>query len=198
MKRGRCLTGRTENKGAREKGDGLYKHIMIESLLWTLLFRFVSIFGGFTFTDAMDFAPLLTLVLGLVGVVWICRSLRAKLSLPLFAALLFLSLWPLLPNFGLLFMARELQSVRGSWPQVMVDDPKGLCGHVSARFDSLFHLVNYLDAFSGALMVVFLALFFAVRSRLSSVQRWLCLSSMFICLLVVCVDPGNLYAWWLD
>ncbi len=163
-----------------------------------LPFRFLSIFTGFTFTDAEDFGPLLTLVVGLIGVVLIGRSRQDKASLPLILLLLLLSLWPLLPNFGLFFMARELQSVHGSWPQVMVDDPKNKYGHVSPLFDALFHLVNYLEAFSGAWMVVFLAFFFAVKSRLSSKQRRLCLGLMFISLFLVLADLGNLYAWWLD
>lgn len=158
----------------------------------------MQVFTGFTFTDAEDFAPLLTLVVGLIGVALIRRPSQSKASFPLIALLLVLSLWPLLPNFGLFFMARELQSVDGSWPQVMVDDPKNLYGHVSARFDALFHLVNYLEAFSGAWMVVFLALFFAVKSRLSSRQIRLCLGLMVISLFLVLADLGNLYAWWLD
>lgn len=163
-----------------------------------LPFRFLSIFTGFTFTDAEDFAPLLALVVGLVGVVLIRRSAQGKASFPLLSLLLLLSLWPLLPNFGLFFMARELQAVDGSWPQVMLDDPKNLYGHVSPLFDSLFHLVNYLEAFSGAWMVVFWALFFAVKSRLSSKQCRFCLGLMFISLFLVLADLGNLYAWWLD
>jgi hypothetical protein len=163
-----------------------------------LPFRLVSVFTGFTFTDAEDFGPLITLLIGLIGVALIGRSAQKKVSPPLIALLLLLSLWPILPNMGLFFMARELQSVHGSWPQVMVDDPKNWYGHVSPRFDALSHLVAYLEAFSGAWMAIFLALFLAVRSRLSGRQRQVCIVLTIISLLLVLADPGNLYAWWED
>jgi hypothetical protein len=163
-----------------------------------LPFNLISVFAGFTFTDAEDFTPLLSLLIGLVGVFLIARSPQEKASPSLIALLLLLSLWPLLPIFALFFMAHELQSVHGSWPQVMVDDPKNWYGGVSPRFDGLFHLVNYLGAFSGAWMVVFVALFLVAKSRLSRIQRRLCLSLMFISMLLVVVDPGNLHAWWMD
>ena len=169
---------------------------MFELILLPL--RALLIFTSFTFTDAIDYAPLLSLIVSFVGIVLIRRSSQSRASFPLLILLITLSLWPLLPNFGLFFLARELQSVQGSWPQVMVDDPKNWYGHVSPRFDALFHLVNYLEAFSGAWMVVFLALFFSVKPRLSSKQRWLCLGLMFASLFLVLADPGNLYAWWLD
>lgn len=167
-------------------------------ILVFLPFRFVSIFTGFTFTDAEDFAPFLTLLSGLLGVVLIRRSRQDKASFPLNCLLILLSLWPILPNFGLFLMARELQAVQGSWPQVMVDDPKNKLGNLSPRFDALFHVVNYLEAFSGAWMVVFVALFFAVNSRLSSTQRRFCIGPMTVSLFLVLIDPGNLYEWWLD
>jgi hypothetical protein len=80
----------------------------------------------------------------------------------------------------------------------MVDDPKNLYGHISPRFDRLFHVVNYLEAFSGAWLAVFLLLSFAVKARLSTNQRRLCLGLMCLSLFVALLDPGNLYAWWLD
>lgn len=166
--------------------------------LFLVPFRFISVFTGFTFTDVEDFTPILSLVIGVFGVFLIRRSPTSKATLPLISLLLVLSLWPLLPNFGLFFMARELQSVHGSWPQVMVDDPKNLYGHVSPHFDKLFHVVNYLEAFSGAWMAIFIALFFAAKPRLSPSQYRLCSGLMILSLFTVIVDPGNLYAWWMD
>ena len=163
-----------------------------------LPFRVLEVFEGFTFTDVEDFTPLLTLFGGLICAALIGRASDKKVSKQLVLSMTALSFWPILPNVGLYFMARELQSVHGSWPQVMVDDPKNWFGHVSPRFDSLFHLVNYLEAFSGAWMVVFLALFLAAKSRFSTNQRRLFISLTAFSLLVVFLDPGNLYAWWMD
>lgn len=160
--------------------------------------RVVSIFNGFTFTDAEDFLPLASLIIGLIGVVLICRSAREKVSAVLFGALVLLSLWPLLPNFSLFFMARELQAISGNWPQVMVDDPKNWYGHVTPHFDALFHLTNYLEAFSGAWMVIFFALFFAIRTRFSLMQKRAIIGLMGFSLLLMLFDPGNLSAWWID
>ncbi len=166
--------------------------------LMFLPFRVLNIFFGFTFTDVEDFTPLLTLFGGVVCATLISRFPQNKVSKQLVLSMILLSFWPILPNIGLYFMARELQSVHGSWPQVMVDDPKNWFGHVSPRFDSLFHLVNYLEAFSGAWMVVFLALFFAAKSQFSTNQRRLFIGLTVFSLFVFFLDPGNLYAWWMD
>ena len=163
-----------------------------------LPFRVISIFSDFTFTDAEDFGPILSLLIGLTGATLIRRSLQDKASLPLVYSMLLLGLGPILPNLGLFCMAYELESVHGSWPQVMVDDPKNLFGRVSPKFDAIFHLVNYLEAFSGAWMIIFLALFFAVKANFSRQQRKLIVGTMLISLVIVLVDPGNLYAWWMD
>jgi hypothetical protein len=171
-----------------------------------LPFNLLSVFTGFTFTDVEDFMPLLTLIIGLSGVALIRLSSQNetsqnKASPPLIALLIMLSLWPILPQLGLFFLAREFQSVYGSWPQVFVDTPWTLSGEpqkVSPQYSALFRLVNYLEAFSGAWMVIFLALFLVVMPRLSSNQRRLCLSLMFVALLLVVADPGHLYAWWMD
>jgi hypothetical protein len=96
------------------------------------------------------------------------------------------------------FLAREFQSVYGSWPQVFVDTPWDRLGNVSPKYDALFRIATYLEAFSGAWMVIFSLLFFTVRSRLSVLQGWICLSLMFISLFLVLIDPGNLYEWWMD
>ena len=163
-----------------------------------LPFRVIQIFAGFDFTDAVDFGPVITLFIGLLGVCCIYYSPKKKASLPLILPLVLLSLWPLLPNFGLLFMAREFQSVQGAWPQVMVDDPKNLYGGISPQFDALFHLTNYLEAFSGAWMVIFFTLFFAIQSRLSLMQKRVIITLSCFSALTVLFDPGNLYAWWMD
>lgn len=163
-----------------------------------LPFRVMLVFIGFTFTDVADFGPLLTLFIGLSGVALIRRSPQKRVSLPLIALMFLLSLWPILPNLGLFFMARELQAAQGSWPQVMVNDPKNCLGHVSLRFDALFHLVNYLEAFLGAWMVIFLSLFFAAKAHFSLTQRRWYMSLTLLSLFLVLLDPGHLYPWWLD
>ena len=171
---------------------------MVFVFFFLLPFRIFQVFGGFDFTDPEDFAPLLTLGIGLICAASIVRFSPKKASVPLICSLLILTLWPILPNFGLYFMARELQSVRGTWPQVMIDDPKNAYGYISSQYDALYHVVNYLEAFSGAWMIIFVALYFATKSRLSRAQQRLCLGSMAFTLLLFLIDFGNLYAWWLD
>ena len=164
-------------------------------LLW---FRVISIFTGFTFTDIEDFGPLLSLIIGLIAVALVCCKTQEKASYGLIALMVLLSLWPLLPNLGLYFLAREVQARFGSWPQVMIDDPKNLYGHVSPHYNALFHLVDYLEAFSGAWMVIFLSLFFGAKSCFSRTQQRLFLGLMLASVFLVLIDPGNLYAWWMD
>jgi hypothetical protein len=85
--------------------------------LWIfLLFRPLTIFLGFTFTDPEDFLPMISLFIGLSCAAFLGCSVGKKASSGLLGSLLLLSLWPILPNFGLYFMARELQIVHGSWP----------------------------------------------------------------------------------
>ena len=109
----------------------------------------------------------------------------------------FLSLWPLLPHLGLFFLARELQHFSGHWPQVMVDDPDW-DGRASPLYNALSHLVNYLEAFSGAWMIVFWTIFFAAKPKFTTTQRRFFVGLTVISLVVFLFDPGNLYAWWLD
>lgn len=166
-------------------------------ILW-IPFRRLCIFNNFTFTDAEDFGPLLLLVIGGILALLVGRFPRERTIPSVFVLLVALSVSPLLPNICLYLMAHEFQAVHGSWPQVMVDDPKHFYGHLSPRFDRLAQAVAYLEAYSGAATVVFAALFFAVRPYLSYMQRrWLlCLAALAV--LVVVLDPGNLYAWFLD
>ena len=99
--------------------------------------------------------------------------------------------WPL-------FLARENQRVQAAWPQPMVDSPESCLGHVSPYFDCLLHVVNYLEAFSGARMVIFLTLFFGAKIHLPlALRRW-CVGLTLVSLAIVVIDLGNLYAWWLD
>lgn len=162
-------------------------------------FRFVHIFLGFTFTDIEDFIPVLSLICGLVAVAIMCRRNRlAKAASPVLLALLYiLSLWSLLPNVALLFLAREHQAQRGNWPIVLINDPKNAYG-LSPLYDGLFHLVAYFEAFSGAWMVIFGALFATVYPRLSMWQRRFTIGLNCFAFLLVVIDPGNLYAWWWD
>jgi hypothetical protein len=47
-------------------------------------------------------------------------------------------------------------------------------------------------------MAAFFALFLAGATRLSPLQRYLCLGILSIALVIIMIDPGDLYAWWLD
>lgn len=167
-------------------------------LLMFLPLRVIQIFTGFTFTDPEDFLPLLSVLLGFIGSIIIGYSRQEKVDVSCMALILILTLWPVMPNSGLFFMAQEFRSVTGAWPQVMVDDPRNWQGHVSPAFDALSSCVNYLHAFSGAWMLVYIMVLFAVRSRLSVGQRRMCFVALAGVLLVSVFDPGHLYAWWLD
>lgn len=163
-------------------------------LMWVF-----SILGGFDFTDWQDFAPLLTLVVGIIGALMIAGSPHNKASPALVGLMSLLSLWPVVPQMGLFWLAHEFQRVHhGAWPQVMIDDPKNQLGHTSAHYDALFHAVNYLHAFAGAYLLLFFTLFGFLRSRFSRRCQWLFIAICVDCVLIFCFDPGNLYAWWLD
>lgn len=163
-----------------------------------LLIRVLDTFDAFTFTDLQDFMPLLSLVVGLMGAGIIYCSPKKKASSLLIILICLLALWPILPNIGLYYMAHQFQLHVGSWPQVMVDDPKNQYGHISSSFDSLSHLVVYLNAFSGAWMVTFFALYFASKSRFTPMQRRIIIGLMVFMIAISVLDPGGLYAWWMD
>jgi hypothetical protein len=167
-------------------------------VLLFLPYRVMLIFFGFSFRHLEDFGPLLSLTSGLTGAYFIRRSPQEKPSIPLVALLLLLSLWPILPNLGIFLMAREFQAVHGSWPQVTVDNPENWLGLVSPQFDTFHRLVDYLEAFSGAWMVAFLTLFFAARPRFSVAERRSIMGLLLLWLIVMVLDPGNLYVWWMD
>lgn len=171
---------------------------MFVVLLYFLAFRVFSIFFGFDFTDAIDYAPLLCLIIGVAGAVCLSRTRHQSATFGLVALMCLLSLWPVLPNFSLFLMARELQSVTGAWPQVMVDDPKNWLGHATPGFDAWFSVTAYLEAFSGAWMIVFWSIFFAAKEKFTVAQRRLFIGLTVIATLFFLFDPGDLYAWWLD
>ncbi len=98
-----------------------------------LLFRPLLIFLSFDFTDWQDFLPLVSLIVGIGGACLLFHSPQKKATPGLIALMSLLSLWPILPNLGLLFLARELQHLSGHWPQVMADDPKNWFGHAIIR-----------------------------------------------------------------
>jgi hypothetical protein len=163
-----------------------------------LPYRVMLIFFGFSFKNIEDFAPLLSLIVGLAGAFFIRRSPQEKPSPVLIATLVLLSVWPILPNIGIFLMAREFESVHGSWPQVTVDNPSNWLGLVSLEFDTFSRLVDYLEAFSGAWMVTFLTVFFAAKSRFPVVQRRTIIGFTLVWLVVIVLDPGHLYTWWMD
>ncbi len=167
-------------------------------LLIFLLFRPFSIFFAFDFADWQDFLPLASLVIGIGGACWLYRSPQKRATPGLIALMSLLSLWPLLPNLGLLLLALELQKTSGAWPQVMADDPKNWIGHATPLYDALFHLVAYLEAFSGAWMIIFVAIFFAAKPKFTVAQQRAFIGLNVISALIFLFDPGNLYAWWLD
>lgn len=163
-------------------------------LMWVFL-----ILGGFTFTDWQDFAPLLSLLVGIVGALIIAGSPSKKASPALVGLMSLLSLWPVVPQLGLFLLAREFQRVHhGAWPQVMIDDPKDRLGHTSAHYDGLFHAVNYLHAFAGAYLLLFFVLFALLRPRFSRRCMGLFIALCVDSMLIFLFDPGHLIAWWLD
>lgn len=163
-----------------------------------LPFHILLIFIGFTFTDAADFGPIATLLIGVLGALLIRRSPQRAASRPLHLLMILLSSWPILLLIGLFFLAREFQSVTGAWPQVMANDPKLLVGNISPLFDALYDMVEYLEALSGAWMIVFSTLFLCLHSRFSKAQQYLYISLVAGSVLAACFGFGDLYAWWLD
>ena len=162
------------------------------------LFRPFLIFLNFDFTDWQDFLPMVSLIVGIGGACWLFHSPQKKATPALIVLMSLMSLWPLLPNLGLFFLARELQSISGHWPQVMSDDPKNWFGHATPLYDSLFRVVDYLDAFSGAWMIIFVAIFFAAKPKFSVSWRRVFIGLTIVSVLVFLFDSGNLYEWWLD
>lgn len=115
-----------------------------------------SIFDGFTFTEWYDFLPLGCLLMGLGSAG--CSGFSPKpASLRLKTVLAMLSLWPLFPAVTLFVLALQVVKHEGTWPRVMVDDPKNLIG-LSATYDFWFHATAYTEAFAGAAMASFGAL----------------------------------------
>ena len=166
--------------------------------LITLLMRPFSMFFDFDFTNWQDFLPLVSLIVGIGGACLLARTPQKKATPALIILMSLLSLWPLLPDLGLFCLAREIQRLSGHWPQVMVDDPKNWFGHATPLYDGLFHVVAYLEAFSGAWMIVFWTLFFAAKPKLAANWRRIFVGLTLISILVCLLDPGNLAAWWLD
>ena len=80
----------------------------------------------------------------------------------------------------------------------MVDDPENWLGHASPLYDKLFHVVAYLEAFSGAWMIIFGAIFFAAKPKFSVIWRRIFVGLTVISTLIFLFDPGDLYVWWLD
>ncbi len=163
-----------------------------------LLLRPFSMFFDFDFADWQDYLAPLGLIVGISGAALLTRTTQKKATMGLIVLMLLLSLWPILPNLGLLLLALELQKISGSWPQVMVDDPKNWVGHATPLYDALFHVVAYLEAFSGAWMIIFVAVFFAAKPKFSVCWRRVFIGSTVISVLIFLSDPGNLFAWWLD
>jgi|GEM_PF-4451484 len=156
------------------------------------------LFFAFTFTDLIDFFPLTSLVIGMSGIWQIRRNDQTSLSWPLIALLFTLSLWPLLPHIGMTLLAQEFSHVQGYWPEVFVDDPHNAVGDVSPRYDSYHSSVVYLQAFAGAWMLVHPAFLIMLRRRISPKLLAASLSVLFLALIFMVIDPGHVYAWWVD
>ena len=163
-----------------------------------LLYRPFSMFFDFDFADWQDYLAPLSLIIGIGGAMLLTRTRNEKATPALIALMSLLSLWPILPNLGLLWLALELRKISGAWPQVMVDDPKNWVGHATPLYDGLFHVVAYLEAFSGAWMIVFWTIFFAAKAKFSVAWRRVFIGLTMLWFLIFMGDPGNLYAWWLD
>lgn len=156
------------------------------------------LFFAFTFTDLIDFLPLFSLLIGMGGIGLVRCNKQTTLSPPLIALLFVLSLWPLLPHLGMLLLAQEFSYVQGYWPQVFIDDPHNAVGYVSPRYDAYHSSVVYLQAFAGAWMLVHPAFLIALRKRMSRKLLAVNLFVLFLALLFMVIDPGHVYAWWVD
>lgn len=176
----------------------LYLPAMTMYCALLLALRALTIFDGFTFTDVVDFTPVSTLFIGLTAAYALKRAPVKPASSALQTTMKLLALGPLLPHLALWGMASQFRSHAGIWPQAMVNDPMNLRGHISPFFDGLSELVTYLEAISGAWLVIFLVLHFSTRERIGSTQRRLQCGLAMGSLVLLAMDPGDLYRWWLD
>lgn len=170
---------------------------MLFEVMWWF-FQFLSIFLDFDFTDWEDFTPLISLVLGIAGAIYFNTQKKKPPSIAVYVLMVLLAIWPILSNIGLYFLAREYQSLFRSWPEVMVSDPKNVYGNGHVTYDSLFQVVSYLQAFAGAWMANFIALFLANGPRLSATGTRIIWTTFGISMLLYFLDIGNLSAWWID
>lgn len=175
--------------------------VLVVSLPWVcfvLLWIFIAPFTGFTFTDAVDFGPVVVLVASFAALAlrhW-CKphSLRwiatARISAFLFAAL------PPFLCYGALYMlALRAQVAIGHWPCLMIDDPKYIAVH-NVAYQQMRHVVAYAEAFAGTFVWIWVALVVHLRRRLTRMQ-WVALILLFYASWLLYVS-SDLFAWWLD
>ena len=184
--------------------------VFISTLLFLLVtlpfFSFVQFgvltapFTGFTFTDAVDFAPVGIIVLVWSGLAvrhavrphpeaWIRFARRAAYVLAVLPPMVYLA-----ALYGLAWCAFR---ATGHFPQPMINDPK-LLARDDAAYQQMYHVVNYTEAFAGAGVWAWGALLLHLRRRLT-LKDWALLVGLFVAAwLVFIVEPGRRFEWWLD
>ena len=167
---------------------------------FTLFGAMTAPFMGFTFTDAIDFGPAAVIAIALVGLAarhalrphpeaWLRFARRAAYVLTVLPPAIYLGTLYLLAWYG----SRAI----GHFPQPMIDDPKNIAGH-NAPYQTMYHVVDYTEAFVGALVWVWAALLLHLRRRLTGVQWAILVAVFLLSWTVFMIEPGRRFEWWLD
>ena len=181
--------------------NALSNIIFAPIMLLTALFDcLIAPFADFTFTDAVDYGPLILLVGGLALTAW--RHFRATPDAApprgTFVIALAISLLaPLIPYIALTHCMHVAWIAIGHVPHPMVDNPKFFVLTNSA-FQRSSSIVTYCIAYGGALVYIWFGLAAHLWRRIRPRQS-LVLCGVFLAswLAFVC-EPRQLLMWWLD
>ena len=175
-------------------------YVFLISLLFGLVGALLAPFTGFTFTDTIDFAPV-----GVIALVFVSLAVRhaacphseqwvrfARRAVFVFAVL------PPMVYLAVLYAASYVAARHlGHFPRAWIDDPKNILGH-DAPFQRMRHIVNYSEAFAGALVWAWGLLLLHLHNRFTP-KEWAILAVLFFggWIALMC-EPGARLMWWLD
>ena len=146
-----------------------------------------SPFTSFTFTDAIDFAPV-----GIIVLVWSVLAVRHAIrphpeAWIRFArsAAYFLAVLPPMVYLTALYIASYFAyRAIGHFPQALIDDAANIASHDDAAYQQMYHVVNYTKTFVGVGVWAWAALLLHLRRRLT-LKDWGLLVGLFVLAWVV-------------